>query len=78
MRQAPSEPEPPSLDDDHYDIVVNSDTCLLGWAAIVSRRHAREQYLLKQRWRAGSHTRFYLSTVSEPLALARALCWVRE
>ncbi|CUF29851.1 TATE DNA transposon, putative [Bodo saltans] len=74
----PVEPAPPNLTDDHYDIVINSDACRLGWAAFVTRRLAGEQYLLKQRWRAGSLTRFDLSTVSEPVALVRALCWVRE
>ncbi|CUF10151.1 TATE DNA transposon, putative [Bodo saltans] len=71
----PVEPSEPSCSDTDYDVIINSDSCEGGWAAYV--RHGEHLTLLRQRWRPHSRTRFDLSTVSEPVALTRALTWVQ-
>ena len=73
----PVEPLAPSTNDMDYDVVVNSDSCGSGWAAFIRLPKTGKMFLLRQRWRTHTKTRFDLSTVSEPVALFRALQWVK-
>jgi integrase len=74
----PHQPHPPSVSDGDYDVIITSDACGEGWAAFIARPKEGNQVLLKQRWRAGTKTRYDLSTVAEPVALMRALQWVAQ
>jgi len=76
--EIPDEPSAPPMSTEDYGIIVNSDACAEGWAAIIHQPHEGRMWLIRQRWRGQTKTRFDLSTVSEPVALYRALQWVRN
>ena len=44
----PYEPTAPSKNDDDYDVIVVTDACATGWAALLWFPHTRQQVLVQQ------------------------------